>query len=180
MLTLWLVPRRAAPGGAPWDLIGSLQILVGLTALVYRHQGTGAAGDVRTCGWCMALVLGSGIHRGLPRASNAREHPLIDLTLFRLPDFPGAFAAACLGTAGAVGVELVLSQYLQLVEQRTALQAAMVFLPMAIAGFFAGPAGRAAACITCARRASPAAHSCWRQPACCAWRWCRRMPCTIR
>jgi MFS transporter, DHA2 family, multidrug resistance protein len=72
-----------------------------------------------------------------------RAHPLIDLSLFRLPDFTGAFAAACLGTAGMVGVELILSQYLQLVEGRSALQAAIVFMPMAIAGFFAGPlAGR--------------------------------------
>ncbi len=47
------------------------------------------------------------------------------------------------GHYGAVGLELVLSQYLQLVEERSALQAAIVFLPMAIAGFIAGPlAGR--------------------------------------
>ena len=42
-----------------------------------------------------------------------------------------------------VGLELAFSQYLQLVEQRSALGAALVFLPASVAGFIAGPlAGR--------------------------------------
>jgi DHA2 family multidrug resistance protein-like MFS transporter len=42
-----------------------------------------------------------------------------------------------------VGLELAFSQYLQLVEQRSALSAALIFLPAAVAGFIAAPwAGR--------------------------------------
>ncbi len=142
LMTLWLVPRRAAPGGAPWDLISSLQILVGLTALVYAIKELARQG-MSASRLAIAVLIAVVFIMAYLKRQQRREHPLIDLSLFRLPDFPGAFATACLGTAGAVGVELVLSQYLQLVEQRTALQAAMVFLPMAIAGFFAGPiAGR--------------------------------------
>lgn len=142
LLTLCFVPVRAAPGAAPWDLVGSLQILVGLTALVYAikevaHQSPSVPALLSAT--LLAVVF---IWLYL-RRQRSRPHPLIDLTLFKLPDFKGAFAAACLGTTGAVGLELILSQYLQLVEQRSALQAAIVFLPMAIAGFIAGPvAGR--------------------------------------
>jgi Cu+-exporting ATPase len=41
VLTVWLVPRRVAPGGAAWDLMGSLQILVGLTSLVFAIKESG-------------------------------------------------------------------------------------------------------------------------------------------
>ncbi|MEO8315905.1 MAG: MFS transporter [Pseudomonadota bacterium] len=142
LLTFWLVPPRAAPGGAPWDLVGSLQILVGLTALVYAIKEFARQGRSLPA-LLLAVLISVAFIAAYLRRQKRREHPLIDLSLFRLPDFTGAFAAACLGTAGMVGVELILSQYLQLVEQRSALQAAVVFLPMAIAGFIAGPlAGR--------------------------------------
>ncbi len=142
LLTLWLVPRREAPGGAPWDLISSLQILVGLTSLVYAIKEL-AQQHISWPRLAIAVLLGVVFIAAYLKRQKSRAHPLIDLSLFRLPDFTGAFATACLGTAGAVGVELVLSQYLQLVEQRSPLQAALVFLPMAIAGFIAGPlAGR--------------------------------------
>jgi DHA2 family multidrug resistance protein-like MFS transporter len=142
LLTWWVIPQRAATGGAPWDLIGSLQILVGLTALVYAIKEL-ARQDLSSARFAAALALGLVFIAAYLRRQRRREHPLLDLSLFRLPDFSGAFAAACLGTTGAVGLELVLSQYLQLVERLSPLQAAIVFLPTSIAGFVAGPlAGR--------------------------------------
>jgi len=142
LLTLWAVPRRTAPGGAPWDLAGSLQILIGLTAAVYAIKEL-ARQDLAWWRFGAALLTGVLFIAMYLRRQSRRPQPLLDLSLFRLPDFAGAFAAACLGTAGVVGLELALSQYLQLVEQRSPLGAALVFLPSAIAGFIAGPlAGR--------------------------------------
>jgi len=142
LMTLWVIPQRTTTGTATWDLTGSLQILVGLTALVAAIKEL-ARQEISILRFAVLLALGMAFIVAYLRRQRRREHPLIDLTLFRLPDFAGAFAAACLGTAGAVGVELVLSQYLQLVELRSPLQAAIVFLPTAIAGFIAGPlAGR--------------------------------------
>ena len=142
LLTLWLVPRREAPGGAPWDFTGSLQILVGLTSLVFAIKEL-ARQDFSAARLLLALALGLGFGALYLRRQRTRPQPLLDLTLFRLPDFTGAFAAACLGTAGMIGLELVLSQYLQLVEQRSALGASLIVLPAAVAGFIAGPvAGR--------------------------------------
>jgi MFS transporter, DHA2 family, multidrug resistance protein len=153
-LTLWLVPRRAAPGGAPWDLVGSAQILGGLTSLVFAIKEL-ARQDFAPWRALLALALGAAFGWAYLRRQRARPQPLLDLTLFRLPDFTGAFAAACLGTAGMVGMELALSQYLQLVEQRSALGAALVVLPAAVAGFIAGPlAGRMMRRVRPARLAS--------------------------
>jgi DHA2 family multidrug resistance protein-like MFS transporter len=93
--------------------------------------------------FALALGLGALCLFAYLRGQQRRTHPLLDLTLFRLPDFGGAFAAACLGTAGMVGLELILSQHLQLVEQRTPLAAALVLTPLAAGGFIGGPlAGR--------------------------------------
>jgi MFS transporter, DHA2 family, multidrug resistance protein len=157
LLALWLIPRRTAPGGARWDLIGSLQILVGLTAVVFAIKEL-ARQDFSIWRLALASLLGAVFAVIYLRRQRRQPQPLLDLTLFRLPNFGGAFAAACAGTAGAVGLELAFSQYLQLVEQRSALGAALIFLPSAIAGFISGPlAGRMM------RRVRPA------QLACCAF-----------
>lgn len=154
LATLWLIPRRAAPGGAHWDLIGSLQILVGLTAVVFAIKEL-ARQDFSFWRLGAAALLGLVFVAIYLRRQRMRPQPLLDLTLFRLPNFGGAFAAACAGTAGAVGLELSFSQYLQLVEQRSALGAAVIFLPSAIAGFISGPlAGRMM------RRVPPARLAC--------------------
>jgi DHA2 family multidrug resistance protein-like MFS transporter len=142
VLTLWLVPRTAAPGGPPWDVIGSLQLLGGLTAVVYAIKEL-ARQDFSPLAFAIALALGALCLFVYLRGQRHRTHPLLDLSLFRLPDFAGAFAAACLGTAGTVGLELIFSQHLQLVEQRTPLAAALVLTPLAAGGFIGGPlAGR--------------------------------------
>lgn len=142
VLTLWLVPVGRAPGGPPWDLAGSLQLLGALTALVYAIKES-ARQDFSAVRLLVALGLAVACTLFYLRGQRRRIHPMIDFSLFRLPQFGGAFAAACLGTTGAVGMELVLSQHLQLVEQRTPLAAALVLTPAALGGFIGGPlAGR--------------------------------------
>jgi DHA2 family multidrug resistance protein-like MFS transporter len=154
LATLWLIPRRAAPGGPPWDFAGSLQILIGLTAVVFAIKEL-ARQDLSLWRLGAATLLGAAFIGLYLRHQRTRPQPLLDLSLFRLPDFGGAFAAACLGTSGAVGLELAFSQYLQLVEGRSALGAAIIFLPSAIAGFISGPlAGRMM------RRVRPARLAC--------------------
>jgi DHA2 family multidrug resistance protein-like MFS transporter len=141
-LTLWLVPRHDAPGGPPWDLAGSLQLLGALTALVFAIKEF-AHREFSPLRCAAALLLAMLFLVFYLRGQRGRQQPLLDLSLFRLPGFGGAFAAACLGTAGAVGLELVMSQHLQLVELRTPLAAALVVTPLALGGFIGGPlAGR--------------------------------------
>ncbi len=142
LLTLWLVPRRAAPGGPPWDLRGSLLLLGALTSVVFAIKES-ARQDFSLLRLLLALGIAASSIFFYLRSQRGRSQPLIDFSLFRLPQFGAAFAAACLGTTGAVGMELVLSQHLQLVELRTPLAAALVLTPAAIGGFIGGPlAGR--------------------------------------
>jgi MFS transporter, DHA2 family, multidrug resistance protein len=143
LLLAWLViPHKPAPGGAPWDLISSMQILVALTALTYAIKEF-AHQPFAIVRFAIALLVGIVSLVAYLRRQARLPQPLIDLSLFRIRGFSGAFAAATLGTAGVVGLELVMSQYMQLVLGHSPLQAALVLLPSAMGGLLSGPfAGR--------------------------------------
>ncbi|MEP7314089.1 MAG: MFS transporter [Pseudomonadota bacterium] len=136
--TIFFVPRRAPTGTAAWDVIGSLQIMVGLIAAVFAIK-TLAQQPFPPLQMLAALAV-SGIAFAIYlRRQRRRPQPLIDFTLFRLPGFSPAVAAATFGTLGIVGFELVLGQHLQLVLGRTPLQAGLMILPAPLGAFLAGP-----------------------------------------
>ena len=66
-------------------------------------------------------------------------YPLIDFTLFRNPVFSSAVATALFAAAALLGMELVFSQRLQLVQGMSPMQAALYILPLSLAAFVAGP-----------------------------------------
>jgi MFS transporter, DHA2 family, multidrug resistance protein len=142
VVTALFVPRHAPPGGASWDLLGSLQLLVVLSSFTWAiesvtHRPWSVATTLAGATICAVFVV------AYLRRQRQRPVPLIDLALFRLPGFTAAFLAATLSTAGAVGAELTLSQYLQLAADRTPLAAALVMIPVALGGLISGPlAGR--------------------------------------
>ena len=72
-------------------------------------------------------------------AASARPYPLIDFTLFRNPVFSSAVATALFAAAALMGMELVFSQRLQLVQGLSPMQAALYILPLSLAAFVAGP-----------------------------------------
>ena len=78
------------------------------------------------CWWCS-------------RGASARPYPLIDFTLFRNPVFSSAVATALFAAAALLGMELVFSQRLQLVQGMSPMQAALYILPLSLAAFVAGP-----------------------------------------
>lgn len=142
VMTALFVPRHTSNGGNSWDLVGSLQLLVVLASFTWAiesvtHRPWSVAMTLCGIALCAAFVL------LYLRRQRTRPVPLIDLGLFRLPGFTAAFMAATLGTAGAVGAELTLSQYLQLAAERTPLQTAFVVVSVAVGGLISGPlAGR--------------------------------------
>ena len=64
---------------------------------------------------------------------------MIDFTLFRNPVFSSAVATALFAAAALMGMELVFSQRLQLVQGLSPMQAALYILPLSLAAFVAGP-----------------------------------------
>jgi len=132
-----LVNKRPAHAH-PFDLVGSVQVMAGLIALVYavkemskREPSWLIAGVALLAGLCALTVF--------VRRQRASANPLIDFALFRNPRFTSGVVAALVASAALIGVELVFSQRLQLVLGLSPLQAGLMILPIPVAAFFAGP-----------------------------------------
>lgn len=72
------------------------------------------------------------------RQRRARE-PMIDFALFRNRRFARGVAVALVATMALVGMELVFSQHLQLVQGLTPLKAGLFVLPIPLASLVVGP-----------------------------------------
>ncbi|MFI1827773.1 MFS transporter [Streptomyces sp. NPDC020412] len=138
-----LLPESRNPNPGPWDLASVALSLIGMVAVVYAIKelaihGVGAVALL--VGAVGALALTWFVRRQLTLPS-----PLLDVRLFRHRGFSGAVLADLLTILGLSGLVFFLSQFLQLVQGRTPLQAGLIELPAAIGAVVAGLlAGRVA------------------------------------
>jgi len=133
-----LLTRRAGDKSRPWDLVGSIQVMVGLVGMTYAIKEAGR----RDPSWEMAglaLLIGLVAMALFIRRQRRSAAPLIDFSLFANPRFSAGVATALVASAALIGVELVFSQRLQLVLSYSPLEAGLLILPIPIASFFAGP-----------------------------------------
>lgn len=138
VLGMMMLTNRPGRAERAWDLIGSIQIMVGLVGIAYAIKEAGK----RLPSWeaaVAALVVGVVAMVLFVRRQRRSASPLIDFALFRNPQFSSGVAAATVASGALVGVELVFSQRLQLVLDMSPLQAGLLILPIPIASFFAGP-----------------------------------------
>src|SRR6204780_2047113 len=105
--TAALVPGGPGHRDRPWDLIASLQAMAALAAA--------AAG-----GWMFA------------RRQRRQAYPLIDFSLFRNPSLLTGVIAAGLAMAATAGIDLLLTQRLQLVVGLTPLHAGLIVTAFAV------------------------------------------------
>ncbi|MFB9223298.1 MFS transporter [Paracoccus cavernae] len=135
---LAFIPARPGNAQAHWDALSSLQIMVALIGLAYavkemaKREPLWWAVAVAAALGLLALVLFIRRQRRLP-------HPLIDLRLFGNAQFSAGVIAALCASMVMVGVELALTQRLQLVQGKSPLEAALFILPIPIGAFVAGP-----------------------------------------
>ncbi|MEU5837143.1 MFS transporter [Streptomyces diacarni] len=135
-----LLPESRNPAPGPWDLPSVGLSMVGIIALVYAVKEAAAYGfrwDVAVTG-----VVGlAGLHAFVRRQLRLPA-PLLDMRLFAHRGFTGAVLADLLTILGMSGLVFFLSQFLQMVQDRTPFQAGLAELPAAVgsvvAGLFAG------------------------------------------
>lgn len=133
-----LLTQRAGDKSRPWDLIGSIQVMVGLVGMTYAIKEAGR----RDPSWEMAgltVAVGLVAMTLFIRRQRSSAAPLIDFSLFANARFSAGVATALVASAALIGVELVFSQRLQLVLNYSPLEAGLLILPIPIASFFAGP-----------------------------------------
>lgn len=133
-----LLPYRPGVKDRPWDLIGSVQIMLGLVGLVYAIKEIAK----RAPAWDMAaLAFAIGLIAMVlfVRRQRASAHPLIDFSLFAIPRFTAGVIAALVAAGTLIGFELIFTQRMQLVMGHSPLYAGLLNLPLPLAAFFAGP-----------------------------------------
>lgn len=127
----WLIPESRDPRPGPLDLPGVLLSMLAIVPLVYAVKHLAAEGLTISA----ALTAGIGVValRLFIRRQHRSPHPLIDVSLFRRPAFSGAVAANVLAIFALSGLLFFLSQYLQLVQGHSPLQAGLRQLPLTVA-----------------------------------------------
>jgi len=95
-------------------------------------------------GWGSPMILGllaaaAGLLAVFVAVERARERPMFDLTLFRVPTFVGACIAAFSLSAAMFAMFLYLTLYIQSVLGYSPLEAGLRFLPITLLSFAVAP-----------------------------------------
>ncbi|MBQ0828101.1 MFS transporter [Streptomyces tagetis] len=125
-----------APGGSgradrPWDFLGSVQVMAGLVGLVYAVKEATRPGS-EPLAVAVALLVAAAGFTLFVRRQRRQSHPLIDFALLRDPRLRSGMVAAALAMFAAAGVQLVLTQRLQLVMGLTPLRAGLLVAAFAV------------------------------------------------
>ena len=127
---LALLPESRDPAPGPWDLLGVAWSLVGMIGTVYAVKEAAVHGlraDV-----VVAAVVGVTALALFVRRQSRSRHPLVDVRLFCDRAFSGVIGATLLAVLGLSGLLYFLSQFFQLVQGYSPLQAGVAEVPAVI------------------------------------------------
>jgi len=133
---LALIPSDAGTSKAPWDLPGSLLILIGLVGIAYAIEAVAQAHPLPAAA---AAAVGAAALALFAWRQRRSASPLIDFSLFRDRGFTIAVLTALASAFCIIGFALILSQRLQLVLGLSPLNAALFMLPSSAMAFVGGP-----------------------------------------
>jgi EmrB/QacA subfamily drug resistance transporter len=145
VVTLRTVSESRDPRSGGIDWFGAVTFSSSLSLLVYALiRGNN---DGWTSPLILSFLIGAGVAMVLFIVGEARrEHPMLDLKLFRKPAFVGASTTAFFIAASMFSMFLYISLYLQNVLGYSPLKAGLVYLPVTLLAFFVAPvAGRLSA-----------------------------------
>ena len=123
--TAAVVPGGPGHRDRPWDLIASLQAMVALAGLVYAIQEAAKPGPMPLAIVLALLAAAAGCWM-FARRQRRQAYPLIDFSLFGNRSLLTGVIAAALAMAATAGIDLLLTQRLQLVLGLTPLHAGLI------------------------------------------------------
>ncbi|MGW7004417.1 MFS transporter [Streptomyces sp. NPDC054933] len=139
-----LLPESRNPAPGPWDMLSVLLSLIGMVGIVYAVKETAAYGV--GLGHMAAGVAGLLCVAAFVRRQLTIPTPLLDMRLFRNRGLSASVLADLLTVLGMSGLVFFLSQFLQLVQGRSPLQAGLAEIPATVGavvtGLLAGKAAR--------------------------------------
>ncbi|KFC87242.1 Methyl viologen resistance protein SmvA [Hafnia alvei] len=137
-LAIRRIPKCGSTSNRPCDYLGSIQIMVGLVASIYALKELSKP-DASWSIMLLSALIGIVFLVLFYKRQRRSESPMIDFSLFSNRMFFSGVCIALVAMLAMVGVELVLSQRLQLVVGLSPLQAALYILPIPLASALAGP-----------------------------------------
>ena len=138
VLAWYLVPRKAGNSSITIDIPSCLLSMVGIIALAYGIKEF-AKPDSHAPLAFSTLIFGVVTLAIFVRRQLRLERPLIDFQLLSTPLIATGILIAFVASMTLVGFELVLSQRLQLVLEKSPLEAGVFVLPISLGSFIAGP-----------------------------------------
>lgn len=126
-----LIPESKGAADTPIDLLSSVLSIAAIVPIVFAiKHGVSVGFD-----WIVVVSAAVGILAGwvFARRQARLPHPLVDLSLFKVPAFAGSVVANGLSIFAFMGLLFFFSQYLQLVRGYGPLQAGAAELPSTIA-----------------------------------------------
>lgn len=126
-----LIDESRDPNPGAFDLPSAGLSMLTMFPTVYALKTAAEHGPSPTVALAAAIGVGSGI--AFVRRQRSLQDPMIDVDLFRLPRFRMAVSGNLLACFGFAGSMYIITQYLQLVLDMTALAAGIALLPAAVA-----------------------------------------------
>lgn len=126
-----IVPESRAPIGHPIDVGGALLSIIGLTALVYGFIEAPEVGwtDIEVI---LSFVLAAATLTGFTFWELRMAEPMLDVRLFRLATFTVPALVISISMFVLFGLEYLLPQYLQFVQDLQPAAVGLVLVPVSI------------------------------------------------
>ena len=134
--------RVKNPGG--WDVLAAIISLVGMTLLMWGIKHVAAIMAFDTAG-VASLLAGLALMAAFLVRCACSNNPLLDVSLFRSKPFTAGIVAALGSMFALASLSFLLSQWLQLVDGCSPLEAGMRLVPMAVTSIIGGVAAPALA-----------------------------------
>lgn len=133
-----LLPEARDPAPGRWDAVATVLSIAGMIALVWSIKRFAKEGVDAAAAWA-ALAAAAALLTWFVRRCLRRPDPLLDVRLFTRRPFTAGTIAALASMFAMAALLLLLSQWLQLVEGHSPLEAGVRLLPLAAGALVVAP-----------------------------------------
>lgn len=137
---VFVLPEIRVKGQGKWDVVGAVMAVAGMALFLWALKRMAATLTWTDPVFLSAFAVGVALLAAFVVRCVRSDTPLLDVTLFKSRAFCSGIVAALGAMFAMAGVLLMLSQWLQLVQGNSPLEAGVMMLPMAIASLVGGSA----------------------------------------
>ncbi|MGD8106328.1 MFS transporter [Pantoea sp. FN0302] len=138
LFSVKLIPPVTANPTRVFDFIAAGQILLGMTGLVYAMKEFSKP-DPQLSHFLVAGAVGAVMTAKFIHSQKISPAPMLNIAIFKSRLFSAGVITALIASASLTGIELAITQRLQLILDMSPLRAGLYILPLPLASFFIGP-----------------------------------------